>query len=306
MPELPEVHTTVTGINARLKRLTIVDVWSDYASPRYANKEQIKNASYFKKFRTEIIGARFIRAERRGKNILIHLSGNRTILIHMKMTGHLLYGEYAYEKSNRTWLAKNPGPLQDPFNRHIRLVFSLSNGKHLAFSDLRKFAKVFVAPTDHIEHLPDLAHLGPEPLEEKFDFAAFKTQLAHAPRKPIKQVLMDQTIIAGIGNIYSDEMLWSAGIHPLSHPTAVPEKVLRVLFKSMKQVLTRGIDFGGDSDSDYRNIDGVPGTFQGKHNVYRKTNTSCIRRDCSGTIMRLRIGGRSAHFCNSHQTLFKS
>jgi formamidopyrimidine-DNA glycosylase len=117
---------------------------------------------------------------------------------------------------------------------------------------------------------------------------------------------MEQTIIVGIGNIYSDEMLWSAGIHPLSHPTAVPEKVLRVLFKSMKRVLTRGIDFGGDSDSDYRNIDGVPGTFQGKHNVYRKTNTPCIRRGCGGTIMRLRIGGRSAHFCNSHQTLFKS
>ncbi len=320
MPELPEVHTTVLGLNKKLAGKRIVDVWSAYNSPFHAGKQNIKNVHYFKDFKRAVYGADFVRAERRAKNILIHLSNNHTILIHMKMTGHLLFGRYEQDKKTGSWCAVDSGPLQDPFNQFIRLVFTLSDKKsstksgaadktgeisHLAFSDLRKFGKVFVFPTAEMEKLEDLMHLGPEPLEPNFTFADFKKRIALRPNAPIKQVLMDQEIIAGIGNIYSDEMLWSSGIHPLSKPHAVPSAQQKKLFTAMKDVLEKGIHFGGDSESDYRNIDGEIGQFQNKHNAYRHTGEHCAKRGCTGIITRMKVGGRSAHFCNSHQALYE-
>jgi formamidopyrimidine-DNA glycosylase len=115
---------------------------------------------------------------------------------------------------------------------------------------------------------------------------------------------MDQSIIAGIGNIYSDEMLWSSGIHPESNPKKISNIQLLKLYKEMKDVLTKGINFGGDSMSDYRNIHGLRGDFQNHHNVYKKKNIKCSKKGCSGVIMRKVINGRSAHFCPTHQKLF--
>lgn len=312
MPELPEVHTTVQGLNRVLRGKKIVDVWSAYNSPFHKGKANIKNVHYFKNFRVAIVGAKFLSATRRGKNILIHLSNGHTILIHMKMTGHLIFGRYEHDtrgKNGGVWHAKEDGPLQDPFNQFIRLVFSLSGGKHLAFSDVRKFGKVFAFPTSELDKIPDLAVLGPEPLESAFTFKIFKERLATWPRGKIKQVLLDQGIIAGIGNIYSDEILFAAGVHPLSPTGKIPEPELKKMFAATKNVLKRGIKFGGDSESDYRNIDGVPGAFQLKHQAYRHTGEKCtwresVKRGCGGTIEKLKIGGRSAHFCPRHQKLF--
>lgn len=303
MPELPEVHTTVQGLNLRLKNKKIVDVWSDYDSPFHKGKPNIKNVRYFKNFRKSVSGAKFLKAERRGKNILIHLSNGRSVLIHMKMTGHFMHGRYAFK--NNAWRAEKDGPLRDPRNQYIRLVFSLSDRKHLVFSDLRKFGKIFAFPTKELALLPDIARLGPEPLEKSFTRERFKERLARFPSRPIKQTLMDQSVIAGIGNIYSDEMLWASGIHPLSAATKIPKRHLESLYKEMRLALTRGIHFGGDSESDYRNIDGEPGEFQNKHRAYRHDGEACSRRGCDGIIARMRIGGRSAHFCPKHQKIFK-
>ncbi|MEK7185136.1 MAG: bifunctional DNA-formamidopyrimidine glycosylase/DNA-(apurinic or apyrimidinic site) lyase [Patescibacteria group bacterium] len=316
MPELPEVHTTVEGINRVLRGKKIVDVWSAYNSPFHKGKDNIKNVHYFKNFREAIVGAKFLSATRRGKNILIHLSNGHTILIHMKMTGHLMYGEYKHDTRAKIWRAVEDGPLQDPFNQFIRLVFALSDAsgrgeiKHLAFSDMRKFGKVFVFPTKELASLPELATLGPEPLESAFTFKIFKERLATWPRGKIKQVLLDQGIIAGIGNIYSDEILFAAGVHPLTPAEKIPAPEIKKMFDATKNVLKRGIKFGGDSESDYRNIDGVPGAFQLQHQAYRHTGEKCswrsnARRSCDGIIERLKIGGRSAHFCPRHQKLFK-
>jgi formamidopyrimidine-DNA glycosylase len=309
MPELPEVHTTVEGLNRVLKSKTIADVWSSYNSSFHKGKPNIKNVHYFRDFRTSVAGAKFLQAERRGKNILIHLSNKHTVLIHMKMTGHLMYGQYKKTKSangHEVWKTlEHGGPLEDPFNQHIRLVFILSNGKHVVFSDMRKFAKVFVFPTADRAKVPDIAELGPEPLDRAFTFAKFREQILKRPKWPIKQALLDQSIIAGIGNIYSDEMLWASSIHPQSCPKDVPEKFLRSLFKEMRLVLEKGIRFGGDSESDYRNIDGEPGNFQKKHHAYRHTGEPCAKRGCRGIIERIKVGGRSTHFCAVHQTLFK-
>jgi formamidopyrimidine-DNA glycosylase len=139
---------------------------------------------------------------------------------------------------------------------------------------------------------------------KNFYFPEFKDRLLLKPHWKIKTVLMDQSIIAGIGNIYSDEMLWSASIHPESKPGKIPKIYLQKLYNEMRKILTKGINFGGDSMSDYRNIYGERGNFQEHHNVYQKKNTECVKKNCQGVIIRKVINGRSAHFCNKHQKLF--
>ncbi len=302
MPELPEVQTTVDGINAEVKGLTISDVWTSYNSPFHHGKDNVKNPKYFALFRKNIIGSKVTGAERQGKNVLIHLSNNRTILAHMKMTGHFMYGKYLKVKT--TWQPhEKDSPLADPFNRHIRLLFILSNGKHLAFADTRKFAKIFFFDIDKRHLVTDLVNLGPDPLDKNFSLTTMKERLALRAKWKIKQALLDQEIIAGIGNIYSDEMLWSAGIHPLSIISKIPADKMKKLFTDMLDVLKKGLDFGGDSTSDYRNIYGLPGKFQHKHNVYRRTGKPCLKKD-GGIIERIKVGGRSAHFCPVHQTRY--
>ncbi len=305
MPELPEVQTTVDGLNEVVVGKTITDVWTNYKSSFAPHKNTIKDIQYFPLFKKEIIGNKIIKAERIAKNILIHLQNKKIVLIHMKMTGHLLYG--TYHKTNDLkdpWrpVESEALALLDPFNRHIRLVFSLSNNKHLVLSDMRKFAKVLLIDSIHNPHL---SHVGPDPLSDAFTFNQFKERLSKKKSGPIKSILMDQTIIAGVGNIYSDEALWLSGIHPEESVGVVLQNSLKlkVLYTSIISVLKKGIDFGGDSMSDYRNIKGERGEFQGQHNAYRKTKESCKKRGCTGTIIRKVVRGRSAHFCSVHQKL---
>lgn len=286
MPELPEVETTVRGLNRTVRGKKIVGITTVYKSAYHKDKDNIKDPKFFKYFKSKIIGQKILKAERRAKNILIHLGNGETILTHMKMTGFYFYN-----------------PPKD--TKFIRLNFELDNGKHLAFSDMRKFAKVTLIETDKLPHSPHLSHLGPEPLDNKFGIKNFESRIMMRPNTPIKTVLMDQTLIAGIGNIYSDEILWRAGIHPSSKPQVIPKTNLTLAFKAMKEVLKKGIDFGGDSMSDYKNINGKSGKFQEHHQAYRRTGERCLKRGCLGVMQRLVVGTRSAHFCNLHQKLFK-
>lgn len=301
MPELPEVTTTVNSLQKVLPGLIFVDVWTDLAKKNQKIKqfkETIKDYGFYKKFRKKIIGQKVLNVERRAKNILINISGGNTILIHLKMTGHLLFGEYTKEiiKNEKSasvqdgliinnWKPKNAGPLNDPYNRFIHVVFTFSNPhrgeagvKHLAFCDSRKFGKITIIPSSQLDNVTHLKNIGPEPLENSFTFKEFEKRLFLKPNKKIKTILMDQSIVAGIGNIYSDEMLWSSCIHPESSPKRIPRESLSKLYKEMKKVLIKGIDFGGDSMSDYRNIDGERGKFQNHHHVYQKKNTNCVKK----------------------------
>ncbi len=286
MPELPEVQTTVNGLNRTVKGRKILDVWTDYKSAHKMHKGSVKEPKFFSDFKKQIVGQKILGAERRGKNILIHLSNNRTILVHMKMTGYFFY---------------NP-PKNAPF---VHLDFTLDNQKHLAFSDMRKFAKVTLIPTDKLSESLHVFHLGPEPLDKKFTFEIFKQRLSKKPKGKIKTVLMDQEVIVGIGNIYSDEILWRAGVQPLSTVEALLEKNLKGMYKAMKETLKKGIDFGGDSMSDYRNINGEKGMFQDYHRAYKRNGLKCQKPKCKGIIKRIVVGSRSAHFCPVHQKLFK-
>ncbi len=309
MPELPEVTTTVNGLQKVLPGLTIIDVWTDLAKKNQPIKqfvETIKNKSFFENFKKKIVDQSVVNVERRAKNILINLSNNQTILIHLKMTGHIMYGSYVYNKKLNTWVPDKSEreALHDPYNRFVHVVFSLSNDMQFVLCDSRKFGKVTIIDTDKIHASSHLGTIGPEPLMTEFTFKKFQERLLVKPTGNIKTVLMDQTIIAGIGNIYSDEMLWLASIHPESKPERIPLTYLKKLYSDMKDVLNKGIDFGGDSTSDYRDIDGKRGAFQGHHNAYRKTKEHCGKKNCGGGILRKVIHGRSAHFCTAHQKLF--
>ncbi len=307
MPELPEVHTTALGLARVARGKTILDVWTNLDSKDTRNTETHKNKIYFKKMRALLRGAKVRAVTRRAKNILVELDNAYTMLIHMKMTGHLMYGKYIFDKKKNEWSVdpreKNDA-LRDPYNRFIRVVFSLSDGKHVAFSDSRKFGKIVVVPTKEIHSSVHLSTLGPEPLDKSFTLAKFKAAILRRAKSPLKAVLMDPSIIAGIGNIYSDEMLWLAGIHPMSRAEKVPTEKMKLLFSSMQKVLKRGIDFGGDSMSDYRDIDGKPGKFQHNHNAYRLTGKKCKKSGCGGTIKRIVVSSRSGHYCDKHQKLF--
>ncbi len=302
MPELPEVTTTVKGINSLAKNLTIVAVWSDWT--------KLVRSGTFSDFEKDIKGRKILGAERRAKNILINLSGDKTLLIHMKMTGHIMYGKWREakegDKQGWKWLPvedDDKHPLNDPYNRFIHLIFFLSNGHQLVLADTRKFAKVLLFDTDKTAEHPDLKLLGPEPLESSFTFKIFMARLNKKARWPIKQALMNQELIAGIGNIYSDEILWESGVHPLQKFSETNTEKMKKMYRVMKRILEKSIKLGGDSTSDYRNIYGERGGFQKVHMVYRRTGQGCLRKGCHGTIIRIIVATRSAHFCNIHQQL---
>ncbi len=312
MPELPEVETTVRDLRKTIVGRKILDVWTDLATKDKRQAGNIANPKFFPKFRREVRNKKILSVERRAKNILVNLSGSRTILIHMKMTGHLLYGTYRKLKFKsgklkvEKWVPKKEGPLTDPFNRFIHAVFTLSDKHHLAFSDARKFGKITLLDTRTAHDTGHLNNIGPEPLEGNFTLEKFTERLKRRPSGKIKSVLMDQSIIAGIGNIYSDEILWRAGVHPerrvltLLRQGSAGREIKRI-FKAMKDVLSKGIDFGGDSMSDYRNLEGKPGKFQEQHKVYQLTGEKCSKKNCKGIIKRIVVAGRSAHFCPAHQ-----
>ncbi len=290
MPELPEVQTTASGLDCTVRGLSIISVWTDYDSPYFKGSNTIKDPTYFLYFKKQVRNKAILSVTRRAKNVLINLSGNMTIIVHMKMTGHLLYGDY--DKI-------------DPYNRFIHLIFRLSNGKNIELSDMRKFAKVAVVQTD-ILHLSDhFKDVGPEPLEKKFTYKEFLKRIHTKTRGKmqwkIKPTLTDQTVIAGIGNIYADESLWRAGIHPEELVKNISPEKLKKLFTAIKSTLLKGIDLGGDSMSDYRNIHGEKGKFQEKHRAYQKTGEKCSKLGCTGFINRIVVAGRGTHFCNVHQ-----
>ena len=302
MPELPEVETTTRGLRRTIVGLTIKDVWTDLATKDKRKKDTVSNPKYFKFFKKEIRSKKVLSVERRAKNILINISGGYTVLVHLKMTGHLLYGKYKF-KENR-WMPDEHGPLHDPFNRFVHVVFTFSNKKHLAFSDARKFGKITLLDTRTMHEGKHLNNIGPEPLEKNFTLEKFKKRLTLGGKRKIKTVLMDQSVIAGIGNIYSDEILYRAGVHPDSLPGKIPAFLNKKMWTAMKEILAKGIDFGGDSMSDYRNIKGLPGKFQFHHQAYMRTGEECEKRGCNGKIKRKVINGRSSHFCDIHQQLY--
>lgn len=292
MPELPEVQTTVHGLKLKVLNRTFVNVWSDW-------KKIIKKPGSFEKFQKEIKGKKIVKIWRRAKNIIFNLSGGYSLLVHQKMTGHLLIGCWVLD--NGYWKPVNKkSPLNDPYNRFLHLIFFLDDKKMMALSDARKFAKVELWKTKDLINSKQFKALGPEPLDKTFTFEKFKDILKNKKGR-IKQVLMNQEVIAGIGNIYSSEILWYAKTYPEKDVSKLSEKELKTIYDNIKKVLTLGVKLGGESFSDYRKPDGSKGDFDTERKAYKRENQKCQR--CGTKIKRMHFGGRSAFFCPNCQKL---
>ena len=296
MPELPEVERTTRDLQKTVTGKTIKTCWSNYASEKYKNKSEIKNSDFFKTFKEYIRGAEIISTTRRGKNILINLDNNQTIHIHLKMTGHLLFGKYTFSEENSEWTSTESGPLlNDNFNQFIHFVITFTDETHLVMSDMRKFAKITLFETSKTEeHLEDL---GPEPFDPNLTPGIFMKQLNKKPNGNIKTALMNQELIVGVGNIYSDEALFLSKIHPETKVQDIPKEKFAPLLKYTRQVMKEGVDLIDTSRSDYRRLNGTPAQFTEPNNVYRRTGNICPLKTCSGIIERKVINGRAGHYC---------
>ncbi|MBZ9572444.1 DNA-formamidopyrimidine glycosylase [Patescibacteria group bacterium] len=290
MPELPEVEITVRDLQKKILGRKIEYIWTDF-------EKQVKKPKNFKDFKREIKGKKIQKAWRRGKNIIFDLSDGKSLLIHQKLTGHLLLGKWKFKHGK--WLPP-PGPLSEKINTYIHLLFTFDNSQMLALSDLRKFAKVELWDTKELKNSENLKNLGPEPLERSFNLEKFKETLSGKKGK-IKQVLMDQKTIVGIGNIYSDEILWTAKIHPFREIKSLNDIELKKIYKAMRKIPKRAIELKGTSISDFRTISGQKGYYEKERKVYRREGEKCFR--CGKKIKRVKLAGRSAHFCPKCQKL---
>ncbi|MEK7603731.1 MAG: bifunctional DNA-formamidopyrimidine glycosylase/DNA-(apurinic or apyrimidinic site) lyase [Patescibacteria group bacterium] len=291
MPELPEVQNTVNDLRKKLVGLKFKDVWTDWP-------KTFKKAGGFENFKKAIKNKKILSVRRRAKFIIIDIEGKYGIFIHQKISGHLLYGKWRLAEGK--WRSVIKGPLKDdPENKYIRTIWLLSNGYQLAFSDLRRFGKIALIKDGDLSEAPEIKNLGPEPLE--ISFSQFK-KLFEKKKGRIKQVLMDPFFIVGIGNIYSDEILWKSGIHPLSRTENLSGADLKKIHNSIQDILKKAIKAGGTSIQDYRKISGEMGRYQNYTKAYHKEGEKCFKKD-GGIIQRIKVAGRSAHFCPKHQKL---
>lgn len=291
MPELPEVETTVRGLEKKVLNRAFIDVWSDW-------KKIVKRPADFELFKKELKNKKIKRIWRRAKNVIFDLTDNYSLLVHQKMTGHLLYGTWNVE--HETWVPTERGPLDEKINLFIHIIFFLDDGEMIALSDVRKFAKVELWKTKDLLSSEGFKDLGPEPLEKSFTFEKFKECLKNKKGK-VKQVIMDQDVISGVGNIYASEALWWAKIHPQKDISKLSKRELELLYQAIRKVLLLGVKLGGESFSDYRNVEGKKGEFDTERKAYKREGQKCFR--CKKVIERLKFAGRSAFFCPKCQKL---
>ncbi len=285
MPELPEVETTVNLLKEKVLGRTFLDVWTD-------TKKLIKKPKKFARFKNEIKGLKIKDIKRRGKYLLFELTDDKIMLVHQKMTGHFLVGAWRWKDGR--WSPESEEGAQFPSARFVHLAFKLDNKQTMALSNMRKFARVELWEKEEFEKKGVVQELGPEPLSPAFTFQSFK-KLFKGRRARIKSLLMNQRFIAGIGNIYSDEILWRAGVSPFRKADRLSEKELKKIYKNMKKVLKRAVAGKGTSVSDYRTPEGEKGDFGPLLKVYGREGEKCLR--CGEDVVRKKIGSRSTHYC---------
>ncbi len=292
MPELPEVETIARDLNRKVAGETIVDFWTDWPKVvKRPNPTQLRQG---------IKGLQIRRVGRIGKNVLFHLSENKMLLVHQKMTGHLMVGKWRIDKKTGKVTPLGKGALQEKVNQYIHAIFTLEKGSMIALSDMRKFARIAFGDEEDILKLPDINKLGPDALSPKLSVKEFKERVGERS-KAIKATLMDPSVVAGIGNIYADDILWSARVHPLKPANKVTAKEMDEIFEHTQRILKRAVRLRGTSVGDYRDTAGRKGRYGREVLVYQKTGDPCLR--CGTPIQRTKVGQRSAHFCPRCQKL---
>jgi formamidopyrimidine-DNA glycosylase len=284
MPELPEVETVRRGLSELLPGKTITAVTFD--TPKsFPNAP--KDVQHF------LIGAKVIEIKRRAKVLIIELDTKYSLIIHLKMTGQLVYRSI---DDTERFGAGHPndsliGILPD---KSTRVTFEF-NDASLFFNDQRKFGWVRLVPTAEIPNIDFFKKVGPEPLADDFTPADFRERLLRRKNSGIKAVLLDQTVIAGVGNIYADESLWGAKIHPETKTGTISAAKMTDLYKALRDVLSLSIEKGGSSDRNYVDAEGRRGSYLKFANVFRREGQACPR--CGREITKTRVAGRGTHIC---------
>ncbi|MCL5006546.1 MAG: DNA-formamidopyrimidine glycosylase [Patescibacteria group bacterium] len=289
MPELPEVSTMVDDLRRSVIGKKIKSVWSDLPPGKLPRL-------------TGLCGATIKAVDRRGKNVLIYLekTGQDSVLaVHPRMTGHFLIGRWRIPRSRKEKIKPLSADvfLNEKTNSYIHLVFVLSGGEMLALSDVRKFAKINLAAAGETE-TGGLEKLGPDALSPKLTLNKFVKAIGQR-KKPIKSVLMDQKLLSGIGNIYSDEILWTAEIDPRRSAEGLSSGEIKRIYSAMRLLLLRAVRLRGTSFSDFRDARGRKGHYGDKRVVYGLFAYPCKR--CGTPIAKTKIGGRTASFCPNCQ-----
>lgn len=288
MPELPEVETVKRGLAELLIGHVITNVTND-------NPKSFPNVPHdVDQF---LVGATVTGIRRRAKVLLIDLSSHYTLVIHLKMTGQLVYrGEAVFGAGH-----PNDSLIGTLPDRSTRVTFELDGNATLFFNDQRKFGWVRLLPTVEVPYMPFMQKVGPEPLEDSFTSEMFIQRLQKRKNTTIKAAILDQTVLAGIGNIYADEGLWGAKIHPATRVKDVPQQKLKKLFTELQYVLRLSIEKGGSTDKNYVNAEGKRGSYIDFARVFRKEGTPC-QRHTDVLIEKIRVAGRGTHICSSCQS----
>ena len=278
MPELPEVETIVRGISPFLEGATIKKIKLNRADLRWPFPENFAN---------RIKEAKVLNLKRRSKYILVHLSTGETLLIHLGMSGKILVsdtkiGNYFYESSK--------------VSNHDHVIFELSDGTIVTYNDPRRFGSMDLAKTDNLNNHKFLEKLGPEPLGNNFNFDYLKIELSKK-ESPIKNVLLNQTVVAGLGNIYVCEALFMSGISPKKKASKISKSKCEELVQNIRAVLISAIEAGGSSLKDFTDIQGNSGYFQFEFYVYGRENECCKKMNCDRKIKRISQSGRSSFYC---------
>lgn len=269
MPELPEVETIRRGLCKNTLGLKIMDV--TILLPKIINTTPTR-------FRNTVIGKTIIDAKRRAKVIIITLSNDYSLVIHLKISGQLLYL-----------------PKTAPIKKHTHVIFNLNNKYQLRFWDQRQFGYVkMFEKLDMVKFINDMK-FGPEPLEKAFTLNCFRELLKNRSNGRIKPLLMDQTFISGIGNLYADEILFYARVHPLRKPSSLTDAEINKIYQGIKKILNLAIKKRGSSVELYVDVEGKPGGYVPYIKAYDREGESCLR--CRTLIKRIKIGSRSAYFC---------
>jgi formamidopyrimidine-DNA glycosylase len=278
VPELPEVETIRRGLEREVvgKRIKSVEVTGTRSVRRHKTK---------KEFIAKLEGAKVKSAKRRGKYLVLPLDTGDVLVAHLRMSGQL----------------RRAQP-KEPLEKHTHVVITFTQGGQLRFVDPRTFGELFVTTPDALTaEVPELAELGFDPVDEPVAVTDFARRLLGRPDVKLKPLLMDQSFIAGIGNIYSDEILWSAGLRWDRTPRSLSNMEIRRLFRAIVEVLHDAIKHRGStlSDQQYVDVAGRAGDFQTLHEVYDRAGQACRR--CRATITKDKVANRTTFFCPSCQ-----
>ncbi|SDX82497.1 bifunctional DNA-formamidopyrimidine glycosylase/DNA-(apurinic or apyrimidinic site) lyase [Citreimonas salinaria] len=287
MPELPEVETVMRGLAPVMEGRRIARARANRPDLRWPFPDRMAE---------RLTGARVRRLRRRSKYILADLDTGETLLVHLGMSGRMLIsGGTSGRADTAQFVHAHPAP-----EKHDHVVLDMEDGGRVTFNDPRRFGAMDLMPTDAAEAHPLLAHLGPEPFGNAFS-GAYLAQALKGRNTPIKAALLDQKVVAGLGNIYVCEALFRAGIHPARKARRIAAARLEALAPIIRDVLSEAIEAGGSSLRDYRQTDGELGYFQHRFDVYGREGDACRTSGCAHSIRRIVQSGRSSFYCASCQ-----